>query len=152
MIKKTDMAVGEYQKGNIKEALKIAKDFKIGLTKEEHKQIVLGYECMVHEGFYKQIGRDPKVEIGKGLRVFIEKIFVPYCERNKTDKEIENVWESLTDIPFDEDDEKELILADDWYVFGKGTSREDIWHWFDERHSKGVVWLMYGEMEEVANV
>lgn len=81
MIRKTDMAVGEYQKGNVKEALRIAKDFKIGVTKEEHKQIVLGYECMVHEGFYKQIGKNPKAEIEKGISVFVERIVKPYQER-----------------------------------------------------------------------
>lgn len=81
MIKKTDLAVGEFEKGNVKEALRMAKGFKIGLTNEEHKQMVLGYECMVHDGFYKQIGKDPAKEIKKGIKVFCEKILFPYYDR-----------------------------------------------------------------------
>lgn len=34
--------------------------------------------------------------------------------------------------------------------FPAGTHREDIWHWFDERHSKGVTYLMYGPIKEPA--
>jgi hypothetical protein len=83
MIKKTDMAVGAYEKGHLKEALKIAKDFKIGLTKEEHKQIVRGYECLVHQDFYKQIGKNPIEETTKGINVFLEKIYLPYKERKE---------------------------------------------------------------------
>ena len=29
-----------------------------------------------------------------------------------------------------------------------GTNREDIWHWFDERYSKGIVYLLYGGAED----
>ena len=57
------------------------------------------------------------------------------------DIEIEKLWNELTDIPFDES-ENDLVLSEDWFVFDKGTEREDIWHWFDEHHSKGVGWLM----------
>ncbi|MCI9258461.1 hypothetical protein [Acutalibacter sp.] len=28
--------------------------------------------------------------------------------------------------------------------FPADTFREDVWHWFDDRHSKGVSYLMYG--------
>lgn len=83
MIKKTDMAVGAFESGKVKEALNIAKGFKIGLTKEEHKQIVCGYECMVHESFYRQIGKDPKQELTKAVNVFKEKIYHPYLERKE---------------------------------------------------------------------
>ena len=83
MIKKTVLAVGAYDKGNVKEALKIAKNFTIGLTKEEHKQIVRGYECMVHADFYKQIGKNPEKEIAAGVTVFLNKIYVPHVQRNE---------------------------------------------------------------------
>jgi hypothetical protein len=59
------------------------------------------------------------------------------------DTKLEKVWDELEDVLFDEDDNGELVLADNWYLFAKGTSREDIWHWFDERHSKGVAWLLH---------
>lgn len=61
---------------------------------------------------------------------------------NLLDQKLEQRWEELTDVPFDEDENGELVLAENWYMFIKGTDRETIWHWFDARHSKGVVWLM----------
>ena len=33
--------------------------------------------------------------------------------------------------------------------FPAGTPREDIWRWFDERHSKGVAYLLYRAQEQV---
>ena len=27
--------------------------------------------------------------------------------------------------------------------FPAGTNREELWHWFDKRHSKGVAYLLY---------
>lgn len=59
-----------------------------------------------------------------------------------SDKELEKLWDELTDIPFDEEENGNLVLAEDWNVFEKGTDRESIWYWFDERHSKGVGWLI----------
>ena len=59
------------------------------------------------------------------------------------DIKLEKIWDELEDVLFDEDDDGELILADDWYLFAKGTTRTDIWHWFDDRHSKGIAWLLY---------
>lgn len=66
-----------------------------------------------------------------------------------TDKSVEQMWLHLTDVPFDEDENGELILAEDWAaIFSKGDSRETIWHWFDEMHSKGVAWLLNDFVEE----
>lgn len=62
-----------------------------------------------------------------------------YCVLD--DAEIEKLWDELTDVPFDES-EYDLMLSDNWFIFEKGTKREDIWHWFDKYHSKGVGWLM----------
>lgn len=58
------------------------------------------------------------------------------------DETIEQLWKELGNIPFDENEKGELILAEDWFIFDKSTEREDIWHWFDEYHFKGVGWLM----------
>jgi hypothetical protein len=60
-----------------------------------------------------------------------------------SDKELEKLWDELTDIPFDEEENGTLVLAEDWNGFEKGTDRESIWYWFDERYSKGVGWLIY---------
>lgn len=64
------------------------------------------------------------------------------------DKNVEKWWEELADVPFDEQgQEDDMVLAEDWGEFAKGTKREDIWHWFDKHHSRGVAFLLYGEVE-----
>lgn len=35
------------------------------------------------------------------------------------------------------------VIANSWFIFDAGTDREEIWHWFDEHHSKGVYSLMF---------
>lgn len=56
------------------------------------------------------------------------------------DREIERYWDMFADVPMNPETEciEEPFL--DWEV---GTSREEIWHWFDEKHSKGVYYLLY---------
>lgn len=61
-----------------------------------------------------------------------------------TDTELEVLWRELEDVPTYEDKDKRICLRNNWNGFEKGTWVEDIWHWFDDHHSKGVVWLMYG--------
>ena len=48
----------------------------------------------------------------------------------------------LADIPMDPETE---LLEEPFLHFPAGTNREDIWKWFDERYSKGVVDLLYLE-------
>ena len=61
-------------------------------------------------------------------------------------------WKNLEDVPFNEDADGRLVLANDYRfmvgsreiaMFPKGTDREEIWHWFDENHPKGVAHLLY---------
>ena len=66
----------------------------------------------------------------------------PIDLKMKLDGLIEKVWEGLEDIPFYEDEDGELYIEEDYLIFEKGTSRESIWRWFDERHSKGVAYLL----------
>lgn len=62
------------------------------------------------------------------------------------DENVERWWEELADVPFDDPGpEADMVLAEDWGQFEKGTKREEIWHWFDEHHSRGVAFLMHGE-------
>ncbi len=61
------------------------------------------------------------------------------------DEQLEDLWERFADVPMDPDTEK---IEEDFLHFPKGTDREDIWHWFDERHSKGVAYLLYGDSAE----
>lgn len=62
-----------------------------------------------------------------------------------SDEKLEELWDDLTDVLFDEDAEGRLVLMSEWHRFPKGTEREEIWHWFDERHSRGVAYLLYGK-------
>lgn len=59
------------------------------------------------------------------------------------DKQMEQLWLELENVPFDEDEDGRLCLAEEWHDFPAGTDRDEIWHWFDENHSKGVAWLLY---------
>jgi len=79
----------------------------------------------------------------KGIREMKKELRV--CTQEEIDSQLETQWNELEDVCFDEDSDGELILSEDWYHFPKGTIREEIWHWFDDRHSKGVAWLLYGD-------
>ena len=60
------------------------------------------------------------------------------CKEDVNDREVEKLWEELEDVPVNENE----CLDCDWQGWNKGTHREEIWHWFDEHHSKGVGWLI----------
>ena len=55
-----------------------------------------------------------------------------------SDKELEDLWLNFEDTPIDENEN----IDDDFMFWPKGTFREEIWHWFDKMHSRGVGWLM----------
>lgn len=58
------------------------------------------------------------------------------------DQLLEDLWEQFADCPMDPDTEK---MDEPFLHFPAGTDREEIWKWFDERHSKGVAYLLYGD-------
>lgn len=62
----------------------------------------------------------------------------PLAER---DKALEAMWREFADVPMNPETE---CMDEPFLDFPTGTPREDIWHWFDERHSKGVAYLLYG--------
>lgn len=55
------------------------------------------------------------------------------------DKALEHLWDKLTDVPLNEDEE----LEKRYLHFPIGTEKEEIWYWFDQKHSKGVYYLLY---------
>ena len=57
------------------------------------------------------------------------------------DEKLEELWGKFADIPMDPETEK---IEEAFMQWPAGTDREDIWHWFDQRHSKGVAYLLYG--------
>ncbi len=56
------------------------------------------------------------------------------------DKKLEYLWEEFGDVLIDDDE----CILDDFLGFERGTHREAVWHWFDERYSGGVAKLMFG--------
>ena len=55
--------------GDLKNALRGAKDFRIGITKEQRSVMARAYECMVHPDFYRNIGKNLTecIEAGKSV-------------------------------------------------------------------------------------
>ena len=60
-------------------------------------------------------------------------------DRAFRDVVVEELWDNLTDVPIDPETEE---LDEPYYIWPKGIDKEDIWHWFDEQHSKGVAYLL----------
>lgn len=69
MTKKTDIVRQAVKNGDFKLALKVAKGFRINITKEQHEAMTRAYECMVHPEFYRQIGTDIQRTIAEGKEV-----------------------------------------------------------------------------------
>ena len=69
MKKKSDMVRELVAAGDYKKALSIAKGFKIGFTKEEQSTMTRAHECMVHPGFYSQLGIDEANAIEAGIEI-----------------------------------------------------------------------------------
>lgn len=58
-----------------------------------------------------------------------------------TDSEVEELWRSLDDVPMNPETER---MEKPFLIFPAQTPREEIWHWFDKHHSKGIAYLLYG--------
>ena len=95
----------------------------------------------------ESIIKDAKVLINRplssGERVVLLHEEHPVVSYTDSDALIAVLWVTLTDIPCDEQKDGSMILGNDWFIFKSGTDIEEIWHWFDEHHTKGVAWLMY---------
>jgi hypothetical protein len=62
--------------GDYKKALSGAKDFHIGVTREQRSTMARAYECIVHPEFYRQIGKNLDECIQAGITVLWEVIRV----------------------------------------------------------------------------
>lgn len=56
------------------------------------------------------------------------------------DEELEELWEQFGDVPMNPETE---CIEEQFIGWGPGIHREEIWHWFDRRHSKGIAYLLY---------
>lgn len=69
MIRKTDEVRAAVAGGDLKKALRIAKGFRINVTKSQRDAMSRAYECMMYPDFYKQIGTDIPGAIKKGVEI-----------------------------------------------------------------------------------
>lgn len=69
MVKKTDQVRQAIINQDWKQALRIAKDFRINVTADERKMMGRAYECIVHPDFYQQMGIDIPTAIEQGKSV-----------------------------------------------------------------------------------
>ncbi len=63
------------------------------------------------------------------------------CEETVDLVTIETLWDDFSAIPINNDDE----IEEDFLMFETGTSRFDIWHWFDERCPNGLAVDLMGD-------
>lgn len=71
MVKKSDKVRTLVSSQNYREALCIAKDFRLGITREQSDKMARAYECMVHERFYRSLGVDIPKSIEAGVEVLV---------------------------------------------------------------------------------
>ncbi|MFE8703955.1 hypothetical protein ACFYKX_25615 [Cytobacillus sp. FJAT-54145] len=57
------------------------------------------------------------------------------------DEKLERLWKELHDFVLEEKEQE--VIEKDFYFWKKGTSKYEIWGWFDHHHSKGVSYLIY---------
>ena len=57
------------QQGDFKKALSGAKNFRIGVTKEQRSAMRRAYEAIIHPRFYEQLGVDIEMAIQEGITV-----------------------------------------------------------------------------------
>lgn len=69
--KKSDRVRRLVAAGRYKEALSIAKDFRLGITKEQSDAMIRGFECMVSPRFYQSIGCDTAKIAQEGIETVI---------------------------------------------------------------------------------
>lgn len=66
LVKQTDIVREAVQTEDWKTALRIAKDFRINVTRAQRETMSRAYECIVHPGFYRQIGVDTAAAVAAG--------------------------------------------------------------------------------------
>ena len=71
MERKSDKVRRLVADGDFKGAMRIAKDFRLGITKEQSSTMTRAYECMVHGRFYKQLGYDLDEKIAEGVKILV---------------------------------------------------------------------------------
>lgn len=90
---------------------------------------------------FRVSGEEFEAEYAYYEAYLIEQMEPNIATLQERDTELERLWAEFADVPMDPETEE---MEEPFLHFPVGTNREEIWHWFDERHSKGVVYLLYG--------
>lgn len=69
--RKSDMVREAVAQGDYKKALGIARNFRLGISKEDSDAMKRGFECMVYPDFYRSIGKDIQLEIQNGVNALM---------------------------------------------------------------------------------
>lgn len=69
MERKSDAVRRLLREGKQKEALRIAKGFRLGITLQQQRDMSMAYECIVHPAFYASLGMDTEQIINNGIGV-----------------------------------------------------------------------------------
>lgn len=69
--RKSDRVRRLIREGDYKAAFRIAKDFRLGISKEQSDNMIRGYECMTNPRFYVSIGVDIARTVEKGLETLL---------------------------------------------------------------------------------
>lgn len=76
---KTRQAINFYLEQDFKNCLKVASNFRIGVTTNEKAKMKRAYECFVHPEFYKGLGVNIEEAIAEGVEVFVN-LFIKKVE------------------------------------------------------------------------
>jgi hypothetical protein len=69
MVSKSDTVRELVAAGEYKRALRLSKDFRLGIGAEDTSKLRLAYESMVHTAFYQELGINTAAAITEGIQV-----------------------------------------------------------------------------------
>lgn len=106
------------------------------------------------DNFFKQVADTGEVDMINYLRdiecicvASTEDVTISVVSSSAPDKELsdgseyaylDRKWEELEDVLFVENKDGILVLHEDWFCFSRGTSREEIWAFFDKQYPDGI--------------
>lgn len=99
--------------------------------------------------------------MGYSYQEIKETLQLPEHTREYTRKQFKELWVMLGNIACNwdedgsnlvaiegvEDSDTTVCLDEDFFLWKRGASQEDVWIWFDEESPDGIVSLMYGKDE-----
>lgn len=71
LVRKSDMVRNLVADKQYQKALRIAKDFRLGITPQQSLCMQKAYECMVHKRFYLSLGEDVEQRIIEGIETIV---------------------------------------------------------------------------------